>query len=90
MKTTEELNTLKAVENKNNKLHELTDDELTQVTGGAGLDFYVEIGEDWDEKDFEARFISGQGNENVNINQSLQTTEDPIKEKGTVIQVTHF
>ena len=35
MKTTEELNELKEeVENVSKKLHELTDEELTQVTGG--------------------------------------------------------
>ena len=35
MKTKEDLNALKEeVENMNRKLHELTDDELEQVTGG--------------------------------------------------------
>ena len=37
MKTKEELNTLKnEVETLNNKLAELTEDELTQVIGGVG------------------------------------------------------
>ena len=36
MKTKEELNALKEeVETLNEKLHELTDEELAQVTGGA-------------------------------------------------------
>ena len=36
MKTKEELNALKEeVETMNEKLHELTDEELAQVTGGA-------------------------------------------------------
>ena len=36
MKTKEELNTLKAeVETVNKKLHELTDEELAQVSGGG-------------------------------------------------------
>ena len=40
MKTKEELNALKEeVETLNEKLHELTDEELEQVTGGA-LPFY--------------------------------------------------
>ena len=37
MKTKEELNVLKdEVETLNKKLHELTDDELSQVVGGCG------------------------------------------------------
>ena len=40
MKTKEELNALKnEVEALNAKLAELTEDELRQVTGGAGIDF---------------------------------------------------
>ena len=39
MKTKEELNALKEeVETLNKKLHELTDEELEQVTGGTGHD----------------------------------------------------
>ena len=34
MKSKEELNTLKKVKTVNNKLHELSDDELAEVTGG--------------------------------------------------------
>ena len=38
MKTPEELNTLKEeVETLNKKLHELTDEELSFVTGGQGI-----------------------------------------------------
>ena len=38
MKTKEELNALKEeVETLNKKLHELTDDELAQVTGGRSV-----------------------------------------------------
>ena len=38
MKTKEELNTLKEeVETVSKKLHELTDDELAQVTGGRSV-----------------------------------------------------
>ena len=40
MKTKEELNALKEeVETVNKKLHELTDEELAQVTGGAGHEY---------------------------------------------------
>ena len=35
MKTKEELNALKEVETLNKKLHELTDEELAQVSGGG-------------------------------------------------------
>ena len=49
MKTKEELNALKEeVETLNEKLHELTDEELEQVTGGAynnGLIEYTDIGD---------------------------------------------
>lgn len=39
MKSKEELNALKEeVETLNKKLHELTEEELAQVTGGAGID----------------------------------------------------
>ena len=39
MKTKEELDTLKEeVETLNRKLHELTDEELAQVSGGYALD----------------------------------------------------
>ena len=45
MKTKEELNALKEeVETQNKKLHELTDEELAQVTGGRGYDPYVDSG----------------------------------------------
>ena len=45
MKTKEELNALKEeVETVNKKLHELTDEELEQVSGGAYLkDFYDQV-----------------------------------------------
>ena len=45
MKTKEELNALKEeVENLNKKLHELTEEELAQVTGGV-LPYYTETTE---------------------------------------------
>ena len=44
MKTKEELNALKEeVEALNKKLHELTDEELAQVTGGVLPDFIVHV-----------------------------------------------
>ena len=40
MKSTEELNALKEeVENVNRKLHELSEEELEQVSGGWGIHF---------------------------------------------------
>ena len=40
MKTKEELNALKEeVETESRKMHELTDEELAQVTGGVDLDY---------------------------------------------------
>ena len=44
MKTKEELNVLKAeIESVNEKLHELTPEELEQVTGGWGRQGYVAV-----------------------------------------------
>ena len=61
MKTKEELNALKEeVETLNKKLHELTEEELAQVSGGIvppsqredlperTAPLYVELGDDWD------------------------------------------
>lgn len=45
MKTKEELNALKEeVETVNRKLHELTEEELAQVTGGTGYDIFFDSG----------------------------------------------
>ena len=45
MKTKEELNALKEeVETQNKKLHELTDEELEQVTGGGFKVYQLDIG----------------------------------------------
>ena len=58
MKTKEELTVLKAeMESLNAKLCELTDDELTQVTGDVGPEIYVEFGDDWDKDDVRAEYI---------------------------------
>ena len=44
MKTKEELNKIKEeVEAVNEKLHELTEEELAQVMGGARADWYQQI-----------------------------------------------
>ena len=44
MRSKEELNTLKEeVETLNKKLHELTDEELAQVTGGGPLVFHFRV-----------------------------------------------
>ena len=49
MKTKEELNALKEeVETVNKKPHELTDEELAQVTGGDTACNWGKIGDDWD------------------------------------------
>ena len=59
-KTQEELNALKKeVETINNKLKELTDEELKQVAGGAGTVFWWGESEVTDSKDFERK--SGHG-----------------------------
>ena len=48
MKTKEELNALKEeVETVNKKLHELTEDELAQVSGGAGAMLIGPFGPIW-------------------------------------------
>ena len=45
MKTKEELNEIKEeVETLNEKLHELTDEELEQVTGGGFTVYILDIG----------------------------------------------
>ena len=50
MKTKEELNALKAeVETLNRKLHELTDEELAQVTGGIIVFDKKSDGSAWEE-----------------------------------------
>ena len=54
MKTKEQLNALKEeVETVNKKLHELTPEELEQVTGGVLPDF----GPDFDPADSNPKFI---------------------------------
>ena len=62
MKSNEELNTIKEeVETVNRKLHELTEEELKQVCGGAGYgsefqcpEHWVEL--QWDHNDWSGKF----------------------------------
>lgn len=67
MKTKEELNAIKEeVENLKNKLAELTDDELTQITGGnwwpmyEGEDGFFRVGFDFNITDW-----NGHGQEEI-------------------------
>ena len=46
------------------KIRELSESELEQVCGGFP-ELYVQNGDDWDDKDFNAVYIEGQDKEKV-------------------------